>query len=247
MADDLLGDASDRERSELLRRRYIGSKDPTKLIDLSSLSLNENNDAFFQESIVNGASGPASTRSNKLLSQCLSYFSKKVGELDNSQATGEALADLLDNAIGKRLIFIRISVDDEMNAYTVFETLNARGLELTATDLLKNYLFSLAQAETRPALERKWRSIIDRVGSAQFPEFLRYYLLMKTSKVRTPRLFKIVKSSTKSAEEAVTLLTQLAPMRTPSLRLPIPLTSDGLEVRRFDRTSAISLCLGRGR
>jgi len=211
MSDDLLGDASDRERSELLRRRYIGSKDPTKLIDLSSLSLNENNDAFFQESIVNGTSGLASSRSNKLLAQCLTYFSKKIDELDNSQATGEALADLLDNAIGKRLIFIRISVDDEMNAYTVFETLNARGLELTATDLLKNYLFSLAQAETRPALERKWRAIIDRVGSAQFPEFLRYYLLMKTSKVRTPRLFKIVKSSTKSAEEAVTLLSQLAP------------------------------------
>ena len=39
-------------------------------------------------------------------------------------------------------MFIRIAVDDELNAYTVFETLNARGLELTSTDLLKNYMFS---------------------------------------------------------------------------------------------------------
>jgi hypothetical protein len=211
MADDLLGDTGDRERSSLLRRRYIGSKDPTKLVDLSSLSLNENNDAFFQEGIVNGKTVVANSRTNKLLSQCLDYFNKKIDGLDNGQASGESLADLLDNVIGKRLIFIRISVDDEMNAYTVFETLNARGLELTATDLLKNYLFSLAEAETRPALERKWRSIIDRVGSAQFPEFLRYFLLMKTSKVRTPRLFKIVKASTRTAEEAVQLLDQLAP------------------------------------
>jgi hypothetical protein len=35
-----------------------------------------------------------------------------------------------------------ITVDDALNAYTVFETLNARGLELSATDLLKNHLFS---------------------------------------------------------------------------------------------------------
>jgi len=39
-------------------------------------------------------------------------------------------------------MFILITVEDEINAYTVFETLNARGLELTTTDLLKNYLFS---------------------------------------------------------------------------------------------------------
>ena len=211
MSSDLLGDDRDRERSELLRRRYIGSKDPTKLVDLSSLSLNENNDEFFQEAIINGNQSAAASKTNKLLDQCFIYFQRKISELDNGQPNGETLADLLDNAIGKRLIFIKISVDDEMNAYTVFETLNARGLELTATDLLKNYLFSLAPPPTRPALERKWRAIIDKVGNAQFPEFLRYYLLMRTSKVRTPRLFKIVKTTTKSAEEAVSLLDQLLP------------------------------------
>ena len=36
-------------------------------------------------------------------------------------------------------MFIQITVEDELNAYTVFETLNSRGVELTSTDLLKNF------------------------------------------------------------------------------------------------------------
>jgi uncharacterized protein with ParB-like and HNH nuclease domain len=42
-----------------------------------------------------------------------------------------------------RLFFTVITVTDELNAYKVFETLNARGVRLSATDLLKNYLFSV--------------------------------------------------------------------------------------------------------
>ena len=41
-----------------------------------------------------------------------------------------------------KLFFTIITVTDELNAFKVFETLNARGVRLSATDLLKNYLFS---------------------------------------------------------------------------------------------------------
>ncbi len=36
--------------------------------------------------------------------------------------------------------FYQRRVQDQLSAYTVFETLNVRGLELTETDLLKNHL-----------------------------------------------------------------------------------------------------------
>ncbi len=42
-----------------------------------------------------------------------------------------------------KLFFTVITVSDELNAYRVFETLNARGVRLLATDLFKNYLFSI--------------------------------------------------------------------------------------------------------
>ncbi|EOH2438995.1 DUF262 domain-containing protein, partial [Campylobacter jejuni] len=41
--------------------------------------------------------------------------------------------------IGEQLKFIVIIVQNELDVYVLFQTLNARGVELTAADLLKNY------------------------------------------------------------------------------------------------------------
>jgi hypothetical protein len=59
---------------------------------------------------------------------------------------GEARAakDLLTlvGFLDKNARVIRLIVPDEISAYTVFETLNDRGVELAVADLLKNYLYS---------------------------------------------------------------------------------------------------------
>lgn len=96
------------------------------------------------------------------------------------------------------------------NAYTVLETLNARGLELTTTDLLKNHLFSRVKVQADlESLQRRWRSLIEIVGQGRFPEFLRYHLLCEHSKVRSHRLFKLVRDRTRTAEDVFALLDAL--------------------------------------
>ena len=42
---------------------------------------------------------------------------------------------------------IWVNVPDESSAYIIFETMNDRGLELSAADLIKNYLFGRAEEE----------------------------------------------------------------------------------------------------
>jgi Protein of unknown function (DUF1524) len=97
-----------------------------------------------------------------------------------------------------------------LNAYTVFETLNARGIELSSTDLLKNYLFSLFQGpDDLQEAQRQWRRIINTVQMEKFPEFLRYYLSLKETRVRRERLFKVVRESVKDGQQAFELLDQL--------------------------------------
>ena len=104
----------------------------------------------------------------------------------------------------------QINVEDELNAYTVFETLNARGIELSSTDLLKNYLFSLFKGpDDLQEAQRQWRRIINTVQMEKFPEFLRYYLSLKHTRVRRERLFKVVRESVKNREQAFALLDQL--------------------------------------
>jgi hypothetical protein len=130
---------------------------------------------------------------------CFRYLGAKLDKVSELKADGEALARVLSETVARQLLFILITVDDELSAYTVFETLNARGLELTTTDLLKNYLFSRVKvASDLNALQRRWRSLIATVATERFPEFLPYHLLCEQPKIRSQRLFKLVRDRVKT-------------------------------------------------
>lgn len=202
-----------KDRQEILKRTYLSDKDPRSLRYSSKLLLNENNDDFYQSNLIN-LRKPINIRtlskSNQLLWQAFEYFSGQLEQLQTIINDGEKLAIFLTDTVAKRLLFIQISVEDELNAYTVFETLNARGVELSSTDLLKNYLFSLfAGPDDRSAAQRQWRRITNIVEMQKFPEFLRYYLSLTNTRVRRERLFKLVRESVKDNQQAFGLLDQL--------------------------------------
>jgi hypothetical protein len=204
---------ANRERAGELRKRFIGEKDPASLVESSKLFLNEADNAFYQDYLVQ-LRAPLNPRglpkSNRLLWECFRYFEGQIESLAIPPAEGEVLARLLSETISRQLLFIRITVEDELNAYTIFETLNARGLELTTTDLLKNYLFSRVKvAADREALQRRWKSLIATVGQQKFPDFLRYHMLCSHPKIRSPRLFKLVRDGVRTPEQVFALLLAL--------------------------------------
>lgn len=197
------------ERARGLRARYIGEKDPASLIESSKLFLNETDNAFYQDYLVQlrQPSVPRSLpKSNRLLWECFGWFRRQLEDYRD----GAELAGLLSETVGRQLLFILITVDDEINAYTVFETLNARGLELSATDLLKNYLFSLVKVSADiEVLQRRWKTIVATVKQEKFPEFLRYHLLCEYPKIRQQRLFKLIRDRVKTPAEVFALLVAL--------------------------------------
>ena len=178
MADAGQEPDANRERGAGLRNRFIGEKDPASLVESSKLFLNKTDDAFYQDYLVQ-LREPLNPRglpkSNRLLWECFKYFRDRLVKSADLVQEGAALAGLLAETVGRQLMFILITVDDEINAYTVFETLNARGLELSSTDLLKNYMFSRLKVPTDlDSLERRWRALLATVQQERFPEFLRY-------------------------------------------------------------------------
>ncbi|MBD2159790.1 DUF262 domain-containing protein [Limnothrix sp. FACHB-1083] len=201
------------ERQEILKRTYLSDKDSISLRYSSKIRLNGNNNGFYQDYLIN-LKQPRNIRSlpksNQLIWQAFEYFSKQIDQHSEIVKSGENLAEFLTDIIARRLLFIQISVEDELNAYTVFETLNARGLELSSTDLLKNYLFSLIRSSgDLKALQRQWQMIINTVRMEKFPEFLRYYLSLEQPWVRRERLFKIVRESVKNGHQVFDLIDQL--------------------------------------
>ncbi len=201
------------ERIELLRARFLGDKDPTSLTYSSKLFLNQNDNDFYQDYLLQLRTPPAPKRlpsSNKALWDAFSYFLRKVEGKEGLRDSGQELAKILNESVARQLLFISIAVEDEVSAYTVFETLNARGLELSSTDLLKNYLFSRVKgAQDLKHLQARWKCIIDTVGQTKFPDFLRYYLSCSHRQIRKQRLFKVVRAKVRSPEDVFELLTAL--------------------------------------
>jgi hypothetical protein len=203
------------ERARLLRDGFLGTKDPGSLRYSSKLSLNRNDDIFYQGTLLQLKSPHAPSRlphSNRLLWQAFAYFRSKMAERFPGNEQGGSLARFINEAISQRLLFIRVQVDDDLSAYTVFETLNARGLDLTASDLLKNYLMALVARRSDTDLKHvldQWSRITDTVGIRTLPDFLRHYLNSRQPFVRQERLFKAIKADVKSAEDVFALLDEL--------------------------------------
>ena len=203
---------NNQERVALLLRKFIGDKDPGSLTYSSKLKLNENNNSFFQSNLlVFRAPTNANTLqdSNRLIWRAYTFFIEKAADHFRGVEQGEAIANFLNRLVSEKLMFIQIVVEDELSAYTVFETLNSRGVGLTATDLLKNYLFSISTEVDLPHVKHKWRKIIDVIGLDTFPVFLRHYWISKYKLIRQEYLFRAVKDSVSSSPEVMGLLDSL--------------------------------------
>lgn len=199
---------ANQERLDLLRDKFIGNKDPSSLRYSSRLALNRNDDPFYQQHIIQFRE-PINLRklstSERRLWEAFRFFRTKLEKHFRASAVGEEIASLLSDTVAHRVIFIQILVQSELSAYTVFETLNARGLELTASDLLKNYLLSKlhpSHTDLDQALDQ-WSRISELVSAEELPNFLRHSLNASRPYVRRERLFKVVRSDVVTKREDV--------------------------------------------
>ena len=85
---------------------------------------------------------------------------------DELELAAEALPEFAKWLIEK-VYLVRITADSDANAFAIFETLNARGLSLTPTEMLKGYLLTKGpkDEEIRSDLNQKWKKLINELQS----------------------------------------------------------------------------------
>ena len=202
------------QRLNQIRQTYIGYLDPVTLISRTKLTLNRNNDHYFQTYLVQLGHLPQRgfRASEHSLRKAFEWFEKRVRDYAKKSGGDEgiALATLVET-MSDRLFFTVISVTDELNAYKVFETLNARGMRLSSTDLLKNYLFSVLHRDNEhvhemKVLEDRWEAMVTRLGSESFPDFLRIHWISRRTFVRQSELFKTIRAKVTHREAVFQLL-----------------------------------------
>lgn len=226
--------AANQQRLDQIRQTYVGYLDPVTLVSRPKLTLNRNNDSYYQNYLVPLGHLPQRgfRASEHLLRKAFEWFDKRTTDwLKGSVGQeGMRLAQLVEH-ISDRLFFTVITVTDELNAYKVFETLNARGVRLSATDLLKNFLFSVLDRGHQDAhelrnLEDRWEAIVGRLGAESFPDFLRVHWNSRHAFTRQAELFKTIRGQVGTREAVFQLLRDMEQDLDAYLALSEPEASD---------------------
>ncbi len=140
-------------------------------------------------------------KEKKAIKENYKLLKEKITSELNLRGDKSKKIDYLDNLKKKifdyKVILIKTGSDDD--AYSIFETVNARGADLTIADLLKNYLFSkLPQTEESiKNAQEIWSTIENNVndsgGRLTVSKFIRYFWLSKYSFVQEKKLYREVK------------------------------------------------------
>lgn len=208
---------ANKQRLDQIRQTYVGYLDPVTLVARPKLTLNRNNNLYYQNYLVPLGNLPQRgfRASEHALRKAFEYFDGHVAgllrEVEGNE--GRRLAQLVED-MSDRLFFTVITVTDELNAYKVFETLNARGVRLSATDLLKNYLFSVLDRNQKNDpqigdLEDRWEGIVGRLGGESFPDFLRTHWNSRRPFARQSELFKTIRGQVEDREQVFRLVREM--------------------------------------
>ncbi|OQY01117.1 MAG: RloF protein [Desulfobacteraceae bacterium 4572_130] len=200
-----------KKRLSVFKERLIGSTNPVTLKVENKLSLNRNNHRYFREicSRMKVLNERRVSKTNSLLDKTFVFFVNRI-----KGKNGSEVAKFIENIIS-RMVFTKIVTHDNINAYKVFETLNARGVKLSTPDLLKNHIFSTISSnddvsdETLDVLDEDWSTIVAQLGENDFIDFMRYHHNIQKQLITKKGLFKSVKQIAHTPELANQYLVSL--------------------------------------
>src|SRR5690606_33260544 len=146
----------------------------------------------------------AHTRFNKLVGSVVSAIDQdaSIKSENKNDLKIEKLLSLRDAVLNLNLIFI--TLDNEDDAYLIFETLNTRGKDLALTDLLKNHFSKhLKSKGDVDHTKLKWSSLLDTIHNSSSDissdNFIYHFWASRYEAVPLKKLFpKIKKDITKS-------------------------------------------------
>ncbi|HGE6007995.1 TPA: DUF262 domain-containing protein, partial [Vibrio cholerae] len=124
------------------------------------------------------------------------------------------LKDLRDKFLSLKLVFIQL--DNEDDAYLIFETLNARGRDLKTSDLVKNLLLKTMKINhaTLDGPKEAWNSLVKKFDDISeyglIDTYLLHYWISKHEYSTDKKLFALIKDHvTKGTDNAKLLLEDL--------------------------------------
>jgi len=206
----------DKARAQHVETHYLCSRDLKSLEASPKLSLNETDNELYCQIIdtkkkyteISAISrNKELMESNRLLARTYIMFydliKKGSTNFSNTVYLSTLVEKITDNISG-----IQIITNNEDSAYVLFETLNDRGIDLTLSDMLKNFLFSKAGKRIEEAKSR-WTQIVTLIGQEYMKTFIRHEWMSKYGQTRERELYKKIKAEVRSNPKAIEYITNL--------------------------------------
>ncbi len=202
----------DSQRAEIVQSKFIAQLDRRSLESQPNLVLNQSDNPFFQALIVDDTNLEFSTEAHKRIQEAKLIAQQFVQTIVGpSHEPIDVLNDWLDY-IESNVKVIVVSVNSEANAYTIFEVLNDRGIELSITDLLKNYLFRMSDRRLSE-VQDAWTSMRSRIESVDREQAIKTFIRQVWSSTygttRERELYDRIKERVSGTQQAVNLAVHL--------------------------------------
>lgn len=208
------------ERAQDIEREYLFKRDiRTQELTPHILLTAEDRDFFVQTVAMapplfpaSRSTMPASPAQVRLqrATEIAGTFIKSLAR--TTQKGDDRLLDLIDFLTEKAKL-VSVSVGSESSAFVIFEVLNDRGLDLSITDLLKNFIFRTAgdRVEEAQSAWAQMTSIIMEVTSEpDLKNFVRHHWVATHGMTRERELYDAIKKVVKNKASAVEFAKSLA-------------------------------------
>ena len=143
------------------------------------LKLSESDEGYFMDMLFKHSfpeSKKAEKKPHERMRKAFCFFydaiKTKLDEIHDVRKKIALLNEYYD-AFTKRFQILYMEATKLEEAFTIFETLNARGCELGNADLLKNFLFS--HSDNAELAQKLWTKMINSLGKADPNKFIRHF------------------------------------------------------------------------
>ncbi len=211
---DFFEESNEREQANSIKNDFISVFNRRQKNEVSKLRLGSEDNNFFQDLIINEKNPDKQKTSHSRIEAARILSKKKVEELGNNSGSDFSVLHDWIEYITDKLKVVKIIVPGSANAFTIFETLNDRGLELAQIDLLKNYLYSKS-GDKLTNVQNIWMemvNIFEEYGDGGLMlQYIKHYWYAnyKFTRVKHKELYEAIKSNIRDKAQVVDFIKDL--------------------------------------
>lgn len=207
---------SDEKSSNKIQEDYLSEYDIREGENIPKLELNQQDNNFFREYIINrNTEYPDKIESHRRIKRAFDVSENFIDKLLKSNNNDPNVLYDWKEFIDEKLKIVLIIVPSEANAFTIFETLNDRGLELAQIDLLKNYLYSKAGSRRLKEAQNSWVELTSKIESSENEGLVLTYIKHHWAsqhgfvRVKNKELYSNIKKGIKNTTQVITFINTL--------------------------------------